>query len=119
MKATDKLTASAVTIRPDTSVREIALLPLPTKEIHMKPLVLKHSIRTDSTWAGFLVRFVMPASIAAAFLAMAAPVFAQHAGHVVVAQAPAAGKVAEAAAAKRKRITAAVCPSIDVMIAPK
>ena len=67
----------------------------------MKSLVLKHSIRTDSTWTGFLVRFVMPASIAAALLAMTAPVFAQHAGHVVVAQASTAAKVSETAAAQR------------------
>ncbi len=67
----------------------------------MKSLVLKHSSHTASTLAEFLVRFVMPASIVAAFLAMAAPAFAQHAGHVVVAQAPVAAKVAEAGAAQR------------------
>lgn len=41
------------------------------------------------------------ASIVAAFLASAAPVFAQHAEHVAVAQAPAAAKVAETGAVLR------------------
>ncbi len=67
----------------------------------MKALTVKSSIRTDSTLADSLVRFAMVASIAAAFLATAAPAFAQHAGHVVIAQAPAAAKVSEAAAAQR------------------
>ncbi|MBI2318267.1 MAG: hypothetical protein HYY28_10590 [Betaproteobacteria bacterium] len=44
---------------------------------------------------------LIAASILAAFLAPAAPAFAQHAEHVVVAQAPAAAKVAETAAALR------------------
>ncbi|MBI2294479.1 MAG: hypothetical protein HYU76_00195 [Betaproteobacteria bacterium] len=44
---------------------------------------------------------LIAASILAAFLAPAAPVFAQHAEHVVVAQAPAAAKVAETGAALR------------------
>lgn len=44
---------------------------------------------------------LMAASILATFLAPAAPVFAQHAEHVVVAQAPAAAKVAETGAALR------------------
>jgi hypothetical protein len=44
---------------------------------------------------------LIAASIVAAFLATAAPVFAQHAGHVIVAQAPATAKVAETAAAQR------------------
>ncbi|MBI4292717.1 MAG: hypothetical protein HY661_14670 [Betaproteobacteria bacterium] len=35
MNTTDKLTAPPVTVRSDTSVREIALLPLPAKEIAM------------------------------------------------------------------------------------
>ena len=87
MKATDKLAAPAVTIGSDTSVREIALLPLPTKENVMKILTLKRSI--------------LAASILAAFLAPAVPVFAQHAGHVVFTQAPVAAKVAEAGAAQR------------------
>jgi len=43
----------------------------------------------------------MAAVILAAFLAPAAPVFAQHAEHVVIAQAPAAAKVAETGAALR------------------
>ncbi|HSC96074.1 MAG TPA: hypothetical protein VLC73_13985, partial [Burkholderiales bacterium] len=101
MKAKDIPTDRAVTIRSDTSVREIALPQSPTKEIHMKSLVLKHSIHTASTLAEFLVRYVMAASIVAAFLATAAPARAQHAGHVVVAQAPVAAKVAEASAAQR------------------
>lgn len=67
----------------------------------LKSIALKHPTHTVSTWAGFLVRFVMPASIVAAFLATAAPVFAQHPGHVAVAQAPAAAKLTEAAAAQR------------------
>ena len=46
-------------------------------------------------------RSLITASIMAAFLIPVAPVFAQHAGHVVVAQAPAAGKVAETGAALR------------------
>ncbi len=44
---------------------------------------------------------LMAAVILAAFLAPAAPVFAQHAEHVVIAQAPAAAKVAETGAALR------------------
>ena len=44
---------------------------------------------------------LIAASILAAILAPAAPVFAQHAGHIVVAQAPAAAKVAETGAALR------------------
>jgi hypothetical protein len=44
---------------------------------------------------------LIAASIVAAFLATAAPVFAQHAGHVIVAQAPTTAKVAETAAAQR------------------
>lgn len=40
-------------------------------------------------------------SILAAFLVPAAPAFAQHAGHVVVAQAPAAAKMSETGAALR------------------
>jgi len=44
---------------------------------------------------------LMAAAILAAFLAPAAPAFAQHAEHVVVAQAPAAPKVAETGAALR------------------
>ena len=46
-------------------------------------------------------RSLVAASILAAFLAPSAPVFAQHAGHVVVAQAPAAAKVAETGAVLR------------------
>lgn len=46
-------------------------------------------------------RSIMTASILAAFLIPASPVFAQHAGHAVVAQAPVAAKVAETAAAQR------------------
>ena len=46
-------------------------------------------------------RSLMAASIVAAFLAPAAPVLAQHAEHVVVAQAPAAAKAAETGAALR------------------
>jgi hypothetical protein len=46
-------------------------------------------------------RTLIAAAMAAAFLASAAPVFAQHGGHVVVAQAPAAAKVADAGAAQR------------------
>lgn len=53
----------------------------------MKPLTLKRS--------------VLAASILAAFLAPAVPVFAQHTGHVIVAQTPAAAKVAETSAAQR------------------
>jgi len=45
--------------------------------------------------------YVVAAVILAAFLAPAAPVFAQHAEHVVIAQAPAAAKVAETGAALR------------------
>jgi hypothetical protein len=67
----------------------------------MKSMASKHSFLTGSTPAEFLVRFVMPASIVAVFLAVAAPVFAQHAEHVVVAQAPAAAKVAETGAVMR------------------
>jgi len=44
---------------------------------------------------------VLAAAILAAFLAPAAPVFAQHAGHAVVAQAPASAKVAETGAVLR------------------
>lgn len=44
---------------------------------------------------------LITALILAAFLAPAAPTFAQHAEHVVVAQAPAAAKVAETGAALR------------------
>ena len=46
-------------------------------------------------------RSLMAAAIVAAFLAPAAPAFAQHAEHVVVAQAPTAEKVAETGAALR------------------
>ena len=46
-------------------------------------------------------RSLIAASILAAFLAPGAPAFAQHAEHVVVAQAPAAAKVAETGAALR------------------
>ncbi len=46
-------------------------------------------------------RSLIVASILAAFLAPAAPAFAQHAEHVVIAQAPAAAKVAETGAALR------------------
>ncbi|MGH9783540.1 MAG: hypothetical protein ACRD88_05090 [Terriglobia bacterium] len=87
MKATDTLTASAVTISSDTSVREIALPPLPTKEIVMKPLTLKRSVLTASILAGFLIP--------------AYPVWAQHSQHVVVAQAPGVASVAEASSAQR------------------
>ena len=44
---------------------------------------------------------LIAASILAAFLSPAAPVFAQHAEHVVIAQAPAIAKVAETGAALR------------------
>lgn len=44
---------------------------------------------------------LMAAAILAAFLAPAAPAFAQHAEHVVVAQAPATAKAAETGAALR------------------
>ena len=44
---------------------------------------------------------LLAAAILAAFLAPAAPAFAQHAGHAVVAQAPATAKVAETGAALR------------------
>lgn len=44
---------------------------------------------------------LMAAAFAAAFLAPAAPVFAQHTEHIVVAQAPAAVKVAQTSAALR------------------
>ena len=46
-------------------------------------------------------RSILKASILAAFMAPALPVFAQHAGHEVVAQAPAATKVAETSAVMR------------------
>lgn len=46
-------------------------------------------------------RTILAASVVAAFLAAVAPVFAQHTEHVVVAQAPAAAKVAETGAALR------------------
>ena len=46
-------------------------------------------------------RFLIAASILATSLAPAAPVFAQHVEHVVVAQAPAAAKAAETGAALR------------------
>lgn len=46
-------------------------------------------------------RSVIAASIVAAFLAPAAPVFAQHTEHVAVAQAPALAKVAETGAVLR------------------
>ena len=87
MKAMDKRAAPAVTIGSDTSVREIALLPLPTKENVMKMLTLERS--------------ALAASILAVFLAPAVPAFAQHAGHAVLAQAPVAAKVAEAGATQR------------------
>jgi hypothetical protein len=87
MKATSKLAASAVTIKSDTSVREIALLPLPTKEIVMKTLTLKRS--------------VLAASILAAFLIPVGPVWAQHTQHTIVAQAPTQAKIAETSAAQR------------------
>jgi hypothetical protein len=64
----------------------------------MKTIALSHPTLTVTE---FLVRFVIPASIAAALLATAAPVSAQHAGHVIVAQAPATAKMAETAAAQR------------------
>ena len=44
---------------------------------------------------------LITASLLAAFMAPAAPTFAQHAGHAVVAQAPAAAKVSETGAALR------------------
>jgi len=44
---------------------------------------------------------LLAAAILAAFLAPAAPALAQHAGHAVVAQAPATAKVAETSAALR------------------
>ena len=44
---------------------------------------------------------VMPIAIMGAFMAPAAPVFAQHAEHIIVAQAPAAAKVSETGAALR------------------
>ncbi len=87
MKATDKSTVFAVTIRSDASVRAIALPSLPIKEIMMKILILKRSILTASIVAVFLVPII--------------PVWAQHAEHVVVAQAPAAEKVTETSAAMR------------------
>ena len=46
-------------------------------------------------------RSVIAASIVAAFLAPAAPVFAQHAEHVAIAQPPASAKVAETGAVLR------------------
>ena len=46
-------------------------------------------------------RTLIAASFLVAFLAPVAPVFAQHDGHVVVAQAPAAAKVAETGAVLR------------------
>jgi len=46
-------------------------------------------------------RSILKASILAAFMAPALPVFAQHAGHAVVDQAPAATKVAETSAVMR------------------
>jgi len=46
-------------------------------------------------------RSILKASILAAFMAPALPVFAQHAGHAVVAQAPAATQVAETSAVMR------------------
>lgn len=46
-------------------------------------------------------RALMAASIAAAFLSPAAPAFAQHSEHAVIAQAPAAAKVAETGAVLR------------------
>jgi CBS domain-containing protein len=114
MKASDIMTAPVITISPGTPVPEIAALlfeqrisgvpvvsNLLTKEIVMKLLTLKRSILTASILAEFLARFVIPAAIASAFLASAAPVFAQHTEHVVVAQAPAAAKVAETSAAQR------------------
>jgi hypothetical protein len=67
----------------------------------MKASILKRHVLATSIVPAFLVRFLIPASIAAAFLVMAAPAFAQHAGHVVLAQAPVAAKVAEAGAAQR------------------
>lgn len=46
-------------------------------------------------------RALIAASIAAAFLSPAAPAFAQHSEHAVIAQAPAAAKVAETGAVLR------------------
>ena len=46
-------------------------------------------------------RSILKASILAAFMAPALPVFGQHAGHAVVAQAPAAAKVGETSAVMR------------------
>lgn len=48
-----------------------------------------------------LKRFFIAAAIPAAFLTPALPALAQHAGHTVVAQAPAQAKVAEAGAVQR------------------
>ena len=48
-----------------------------------------------------LKRSILAASILTAFLAPASAAFAQHAGHVVIAQAPTAGKVAETGAVMR------------------
>ncbi|SRR6266571_3293678 len=48
-----------------------------------------------------LQQSLIAASIAAAFLMQAAPAFAQHAEHAVIAQAPAAAKLAETDAALR------------------
>lgn len=67
----------------------------------MKSLTLERSISLASLQAEYLARLVMAASIVAVLLAMPVPAFAQHTGHVVVAQAPAAAKVAEAGAAQR------------------
>ena len=101
MKTAIKPAAHAVTIGPATSVRTIAPMTLPTKETVMKASILKRQVLATSIVPGYLVRFLIPASIAAAFLVMAAPALAQHPGHVVLAQAPVAAKVAEAGAAQR------------------
>jgi hypothetical protein len=101
MKAMDMPTARAVTIGSDRSVRKIATPTLQTQEIMMKTLTMKRSIPGASAPAELLARLVLPAAIAAAFLASPAPVLAQHTEHVVVAQAPAVAKVADAAAAQR------------------
>ncbi|MGH9783069.1 MAG: hypothetical protein ACRD88_02695 [Terriglobia bacterium] len=65
----------------------------------MKPI--HRSVMKAPIVPEFLARFVLPASIVVALLALPAPVIAQHVGHVAVAQAPAAAKVAEAGAAQR------------------
>lgn len=87
MKTAIEPGARAITIEPDKSVRKIAPITLPTKETVMKASILKRSVLATSIMAAFLVPVV--------------PVFAQHSGHMVVAQAPVAAKAAEASAAQR------------------